>query len=220
MAKEIINIGAVPDDPSADTVRAAFGKLNTNFSAVWNNPQALDLVAEEDIAALFLEVDAVKTGADLSQMQTHTAAQFAVLNPILRDGELGYESDSGRVKIGNGLSYYNDLLYSALGAMGYKVVSADSYTLLPEDVNATIRFTAGNPVVVSVHPETMADVPVGSSGLLVQAGSGQVEFTGTNNSNLIIESEDGRTKTIGQYAVMGWMKIANDRFLLTGAITL
>lgn len=41
-------------------------------------------------------------------------------NPILRDGERGYEYDSGKVKIGNGTSRWNDLPY-VVGASGFLV---------------------------------------------------------------------------------------------------
>lgn len=40
-----------------------------------------------------------------------TAALWAIANPILADGEEGYESDTKKYKVGNGVDHYNDLSY-------------------------------------------------------------------------------------------------------------
>ena len=42
-----------------------------------------------------------------------TAANWSnpLNNPILSDGELGYERDTGKLKIGNGVTRWNDLPY-------------------------------------------------------------------------------------------------------------
>lgn len=39
-------------------------------------------------------------------------------NPILGDGEQGYEKDTGKMKIGNGINRWNDLPYFAEGSVG------------------------------------------------------------------------------------------------------
>jgi len=41
-----------------------------------------------------------------------TAAEWAQINPVLQLGWIGYESDTGRVKIGDGISDWNTLEYS------------------------------------------------------------------------------------------------------------
>lgn len=43
------------------------------------------------------------------QHRRGTAAQWAAANPVLPDGELGYEKDTGIVKVGNGTSTWNQL---------------------------------------------------------------------------------------------------------------
>jgi hypothetical protein len=45
------------------------------------------------------------------QHQRGTAARWASTNPILLDGELGYESDKNRMKVGDGVRRWNDLPY-------------------------------------------------------------------------------------------------------------
>ncbi len=41
-----------------------------------------------------------------------TAAEWVQINPVLQLGWIGYESDTGRVKIGDGISDWNTLEYS------------------------------------------------------------------------------------------------------------
>jgi len=44
-----------------------------------------------------------------------TASQWAAINPVLSQGEICYETDSGKIKIGNGTSAWNDLAYAGGG---------------------------------------------------------------------------------------------------------
>jgi hypothetical protein len=41
-----------------------------------------------------------------------TAAEWSVVNPVLHDGQLGYETDTGKWKWGDGLSEWSDLPYA------------------------------------------------------------------------------------------------------------
>ena len=45
------------------------------------------------------------------QLKRGTAARWRELNPVLRQGEPGFEYDTGKLKIGNGLDAYMDLPY-------------------------------------------------------------------------------------------------------------
>jgi len=47
------------------------------------------------------------------QFRRDTAAAWTSANPILSQGEVGYEYDTGRFKVGNGLSAWNVLTYSS-----------------------------------------------------------------------------------------------------------
>lgn len=49
--------------------------------------------------------------ADLIQLRRDSAATWASVNPILADGELGYERDTNRLKVGNGVQAWNSLSY-------------------------------------------------------------------------------------------------------------
>lgn len=46
------------------------------------------------------------------QIRRGFAAQWELVNPILADGELAAESDTGKFKIGNGVDHWNDVSYA------------------------------------------------------------------------------------------------------------
>lgn len=45
------------------------------------------------------------------QMRRDAAATWLVANPVLAQGEMGWELDTGRAKLGNGTSSWSDLPY-------------------------------------------------------------------------------------------------------------
>lgn len=47
------------------------------------------------------------------KQKTDTSAQWKSANPVLLKGEIGIESDTQRVKFGDGITAWNDLVYGA-----------------------------------------------------------------------------------------------------------
>lgn len=45
------------------------------------------------------------------QLRNGNADEWAAKNPVLMEGEPGFERDTGQLKIGNGLDKWNDLPY-------------------------------------------------------------------------------------------------------------
>jgi len=74
-------------------------------------------------------------GRQRIQLRRDTAASWAAANPVLLAGEVGVETDTRRLKIGDGQSSWGELEYSGGGA-----------TLLTE----LLDVTATNPVEGSV----------------------------------------------------------------------
>ena len=52
------------------------------------------------------------------QFRRGTAAQWTSTNPTLAAGEFGYETDTGKAKVGNGSTAWNSLSYAITGASG------------------------------------------------------------------------------------------------------
>lgn len=64
------------------------------------------------------------------QIRRGTAALWTSTNPTLAEGELGYETDTGEIKIGDGLTAWTGLTYIGLltsstiiTALGYEPMS-------------------------------------------------------------------------------------------------
>lgn len=55
MAKQLINIGVVPNDKSGDTLRTAFNKVNENFTELYNilDTASLTELAQDYAAEMF-----------------------------------------------------------------------------------------------------------------------------------------------------------------------
>ena len=62
------------------------------------------------------------------QIRRDTALAWTTSNPILAQGEMGYETDTGKFKIGNGMNVWSGLSYIVNGATG-TFTSADSKTI-------------------------------------------------------------------------------------------
>lgn len=52
------------------------------------------------------------------QIRRDTTLNWNTNDPILLDGEFGYETDTGRYKIGNGIDSWSNLIYSLVGITG------------------------------------------------------------------------------------------------------
>lgn len=58
------------------------------------------------------------------QLRRGTAAQWTSANPILAQGEFGYESDTTKFKVGNGTASWSALSYAVGGGLGEGTASA------------------------------------------------------------------------------------------------
>lgn len=84
------------------------------------------------------------------QLRRGTAAAWTASNPTLMQGELGYETDTGLYKIGNGSTAWNSLSYNTLFGtatlaqininggtdIGADVVAADKLVIFDASANA------------------------------------------------------------------------------------
>lgn len=49
------------------------------------------------------------------QFRRNSSVEWTSLNPVLAAGEPGYETDTGKVKVGDGVTAWNQLVYSTTG---------------------------------------------------------------------------------------------------------
>jgi hypothetical protein len=56
--------------------------------------------------------------ADRIQLRRGFALSWVSVNPILADGEIGLERDTGLFKVGDAINHWNDLDYYLTGPQG------------------------------------------------------------------------------------------------------
>lgn len=74
------------------------------------------------------------------QLKRGKASSWATLNPVLQPGEPGYEIDTGKLKIGNGVDEWLDLKY--LGDDKDLVLTAKTYYDFPEIGESDVIYKA------------------------------------------------------------------------------
>lgn len=84
---------------------------------------------------------------DLIQLRSDTATNWTSTNPILASGETGFETDTGKLKIGTGSTVWNSLLYvtdaSPRGVMAFNTNITNNLYISSEGVQITgSSFTA------------------------------------------------------------------------------
>jgi hypothetical protein len=110
------------------------------------------------------------------QLRRGTAARWAARNPLLLAGEEGYETDSRRSKVGDGLSRWNDLPYKSADTTGHGANHAaggsDPISIQASQVS---DFSAA---VAAASPAANTDASSLASGTLADARlSGNVVLT-------------------------------------------
>ena len=85
------------------------------------------------------------------QLRNDLATNWTTKNPILAQGEIGIESDSRKLKIGDGTTTWNHLIYYQFGdALGY--LQTGGYTGTGQDLKDEIdTISGGTGVQLQVH---------------------------------------------------------------------
>jgi hypothetical protein len=120
----------------------------------------------------------------------NTAAALTALNEVLLEKEWCVETDTGRAKIGDGVTAWNDLDYFAQSAIQFKDEGSDEGTLggiiVVDFVGAGVTVTeAGGVLTVTISGSGGGGGGVGS-----QAGYAYAESAALQNSTSIIPSDN------------------------------
>jgi Major tropism determinant N-terminal domain len=84
-------------------------------------------------------------GFGIFQLRRGTAAEWTAANPVLASGEQGFESDTRRIKVGDGTTPWSLLPYASGpgGATGFDYVQAVPATVWTINHNLGYRPTVG-----------------------------------------------------------------------------
>ena len=114
------------------------------------------------------------------QQRRDTAANWTSNNPTLAAGEIGYETDTARFKIGNGTTAWISLAYAygAAPALTFNSQSGTSYTLQASDAGAMVYLSNAAGITLTVPPSVFSIGQVidyqqrGAGIVTISAGSG------------------------------------------------
>jgi hypothetical protein len=118
MAQEVINIGAIADDGTGDTIRGAGIKINANFTELYAQP-----FAQTSIGLVENEISATQSNADLVLKPSGTGS---ILFPAIRinDNNIeGTRSNEDLILRANGSG---SLVVDGIGIAGTSITALDS----------------------------------------------------------------------------------------------
>jgi len=85
------------------------------------------------------------------QLRRDTNTNWSLVNPVLADGEIGYNIDNGKIKIGDGSTTWNSLSYATVLPSELSTLAVTTFnnrhgdiTLTDSDVNTALGYTAAN----------------------------------------------------------------------------
>lgn len=97
--------------------------------------------------------------ADMHQ-RIRTALEFATESPVLQLGEYGFEKDTGRTKIGDGVTRWNSLPYSGKDAtVEWSRVVEKPETFKPDVTDPELKESFGSPFALVPLTTAINNVP-------------------------------------------------------------
>jgi len=129
--------------------------------------------------------------ADIIQLRRDTATNWTSANPVLAQGELGVETDTDKIKVGDGSTAWTSLGY-LIDTGGY-ALSADVYTQAQSDARyaqfASPTFTGtvtadGVTIGSSTITETASDLTISATDDLLLEANGNRVFQAWDNGSL------------------------------------
>ena len=152
------------------------------------------------------------------QQRRDTAANWTSANPTLAQGEIGFETDTKKFKIGDGSTAWTSLAYAfgAAPALTFNAQTGTSYTLVATDVGALVTLSNASAITLTVPPSVFTTGQVID---IQQIGAGQVTLA--QGSGVTITSTGGTAsapKLRAQYSGASILCTGSNTFTVFGDI--
>lgn len=152
-------------------------------------------------------------------------------NPILLEGEPGYETDTGKMKIGDGTNGWSDLDYyggtgpaGPIGPIGptgpsgeikTPVYQTNNYTLNLSDSEGIIDFNSSSNLILTVPQNSLVPLEIGTTIRVVRSGAGEVIINA--GSGVTLRYAVGYLNRLRErYSVASLMQLSPDVWYLYG----
>jgi hypothetical protein len=175
------------------------------------------------------------------QIRRGTAAQWTSSNPTLASGEWGYETDTGKVKIGNGSTAWNSLAYTGAGDVtltGTETLTnktltdpkinlafdaeTASYTAVLANNSQVVTMNNASANTFSIPTNASVAFPIGTQINVLQIGAGQTTIQAVTSGTTTINST-GATATApklrARYSMATCIKAGTDLWYVFGDIS-
>ncbi len=153
------------------------------------------------------------------QIRRGTAAQWASANPTLAAGEQGFESDTNKIKIGNGSTAWNSLGYQ--GEITFDAETA-SYTAILTNSNQVVTMNNASANIFSIPTNASVPFPIGTQINVLQIGVGQTTIQAVTSGTTSIFSTGATAaapKLRARYSMATCIKSATDTWYVVGDIS-
>lgn len=144
---------------------------------------------------------------DLIQYRRGSAASWAIANPVLADGEIGYVKDSNEIRVGDGLTAWLDL--EPLGADTAQLATATAATvndgrLSEPELLATITTTV-EPLIEATATALIEEATAAPSGVVaLRSSAGVVTRAVSSESNIYCAGDSLTFGTGDELSLGGW----------------
>lgn len=148
------------------------------------------------------------------QARRDVAADWTSNNPTLSEGEIGFESDTGKIKFGDGSAAWN-----ALGYQGPAVnaQTGTTYTLAFVDGMGVVSMSNASANTLTIPTNASVAFPVGTIICVTQEGAGATSVAGDTGVTLNGVSA-GTGALSAQYATCVLRKTATNTWIASGGI--
>lgn len=169
------------------------------------------------------------------QVRRGTASQWTSTNPTLSAGEWGFETDTGKVKIGTGATAWTSLSYIGAGdvtttgvqTLTNKTLTAPiitlatneetaSYTLVLTDQSKVVEMNVASANNLTIPLNSSVEFPTGTTITVLQTGAGQTTLVATGG--VTVNGTPG-LKLRAQWSSATLIKRATDTWVAIGDLS-